>query len=91
VLGKKPTSDVTIRLTSSDTTAATVTPLLTFTRRNWSRPQMVTVTGVNDNDAGLLQLRRVKVSNGVTVAAVVSLLVNLMVTSLVGFLPSTMV
>ena len=51
VLGKKPTSDVTIRLTSSDTTAATVTPLLTFTRRNWSRPQMVTVTGVNDNDA----------------------------------------
>jgi hypothetical protein len=31
------------------------------------------------------------VSNGVTVAAVVSLLVNLMVTSLVGFLPSTMV
>ena len=51
VLGKKPTSDVTIRLTSSDTTAATVTPLLTFTRRNWSSPQMVTVTSVNDNDA----------------------------------------
>ncbi|VVM23226.1 hypothetical protein BSPWISOXPB_828 [uncultured Gammaproteobacteria bacterium] len=51
MLGKKPTSDVTIRLTSSDTTAATVTPLLTFTRRNWSSPQMVTVTSVNDNDA----------------------------------------
>ncbi|CAC9502253.1 hypothetical protein [uncultured Gammaproteobacteria bacterium] len=51
VLSKKPTSDVTIRLTSSDTTAATVTPLLTFTRSNWSSPQMVTITGVNDNDA----------------------------------------
>lgn len=50
VLSKKPTSDVTIRLTSSDTTAATVTPLLTFTRSNWSSPQMVTITGVNDGD-----------------------------------------
>jgi hypothetical protein len=61
---------------------------------------MVTITGVNDGDTanetslsftpvivticGLLQLLRVKVSKGVTVAAVVSLLVNLMVTSLVG-------
>ncbi len=51
VLDSEPTSDVTIRLTSSDTTAATVTPLLTFTRSNWSSPQMVTITGVNDNDA----------------------------------------
>ncbi|VVM23225.1 hypothetical protein BSPWISOXPB_827 [uncultured Gammaproteobacteria bacterium] len=30
VLDSEPTSDVTIRLTSSDTTAATVTPLLTL-------------------------------------------------------------
>jgi hypothetical protein len=50
VLDSEPTSDVTIRLTSSDPTAATVTPLLTFTRSNWSSPQMVTITGVNDGD-----------------------------------------
>jgi fructoselysine-6-P-deglycase FrlB-like protein len=37
-------------LTSSDTTAATVTPLLTFTTSNWSRPQTITITAENDND-----------------------------------------
>ncbi|VVM23292.1 hypothetical protein BSPWISOXPB_9943 [uncultured Gammaproteobacteria bacterium] len=50
VLDSEPTSDVTIRLTSSDTTAATVTPLLTFTTSNWSRPQTITITAENDND-----------------------------------------
>jgi hypothetical protein len=34
VLDSEPTSDVTIRLTSSDTTAATVTPLHSMTNDN---------------------------------------------------------
>jgi hypothetical protein len=50
VLDSEPTSDVTIGLTSSDITAATVTPSLTFTTSNWSRPQTITVTAVNDPD-----------------------------------------
>ena len=50
VLDSEPTSDVTIGLTSSDITAATVTPSLTFTTSNWSRSQTITVTAVNDPD-----------------------------------------
>jgi hypothetical protein len=49
VLDSEPTSDVTIRLTSSDTTAATVTPLLTFTTSNWSRPQRLSNTSNNSS------------------------------------------
>ncbi|SMN16512.1 extracellular nuclease, putative [uncultured Candidatus Thioglobus sp.] len=51
VLNTQPTSNVTITLTSNDTTAATVTSPLTFTSGNWSTPQTVTITGVNDADA----------------------------------------
>jgi hypothetical protein len=49
VLTSQPTADVTIALTSSDTTEGTVSPAsLTFTTANWQRPQTVTVTGVDD-------------------------------------------
>ena len=49
VLNTQPTADVTIGLTSSDTTEGTVAPAsLTFTNANWSTPQTVTVTGVDD-------------------------------------------
>ena len=49
VLKSQPTADVTIGLSSSDTTEGTVSPAsLTFTSANWSTPQTVTVTGVND-------------------------------------------
>ncbi len=48
-LGQAPTADVTIGLSSSDTTEGTVSPAsVTFTPLNWSTPQTVTVTGVND-------------------------------------------
>jgi hypothetical protein len=41
--------DVTIALTSSDTTEGTVSPAsLTFTSVNWQTAQTVTVTGVDD-------------------------------------------
>ncbi len=44
-----PTADVTVPISSSDTTEGTVsTSLLTFTTANWSTPQTVTVTGIND-------------------------------------------
>jgi alpha-tubulin suppressor-like RCC1 family protein len=44
------TDDVTITLSSSDTTEGTVSPTsLTFTPANWSDPQRVTVTGVDDS------------------------------------------
>ena len=49
VLNSKPTADVSIGLSSNDTTEGTVSPAsVTFTSDNWSAPQTVTVTGVND-------------------------------------------
>lgn len=49
VLNTAPSADVTISLTSSDTTEGTVSPSsVTFTPANWNVPQTVTVTGVND-------------------------------------------
>jgi len=52
VLNSPPTANVTIGLTSSDTTEANVSPSsLTFTPQNWNVPQQVIVTGVNDNIA----------------------------------------
>src|SRR5262249_24923270 len=49
VLNSPPASEVTIPLSSSDTTEGTVAPTsLTFTPADWNVPQTVTVTGVND-------------------------------------------
>jgi len=46
----KPTADVAIGLSSSNSAEGTVSPLdLTFTPANWDMPQQVTVTGVDDN------------------------------------------
>ena len=51
VLDTRPTADVTIGVSSSDTTEGTVSPSsLTFNSTNWDVPQTVTVTGVNDPD-----------------------------------------
>ncbi len=50
VLDSEPTHDVTINLTSDDTSEGTVGPVqLVFTALNWNAPQSVTVTGVNDD------------------------------------------
>jgi hypothetical protein len=49
-LRSQPTADVGIGISSSKTTEGTVSPaMLTFTAGNWSVPQTVTVTGVEDN------------------------------------------
>jgi hypothetical protein len=49
VLNTPPTADVTIGLTSSDTTEGTLsTSSVTFTPANWDIPQVVTVNGVDD-------------------------------------------
>jgi hypothetical protein len=49
VLDALPTADVTIDISSSDTTEGTVdVSSLTFTPANWNTPQTVTVTGVDD-------------------------------------------
>ena len=49
VLDAQPTDNVTIGLSSSDTSEGTVLPAsVTFTPANWSTAQTVTVTGVND-------------------------------------------
>ena len=49
VLNTQPTANVTIGLSSSDTTEGTVSPAsLTFTTANWNSAQTVTVTGVDD-------------------------------------------
>ena len=48
-LTSEPTADVTIGLSSTDTTEGTVAPAsLRFTAQNWNVPQTVTVTGQND-------------------------------------------
>jgi len=49
VLDTKPTANVTINLSSSNTGEGTVSPSsVTFTPANWETPQVVTVTGVDD-------------------------------------------
>lgn len=49
VLGSAPAADVTIPLSSSDTTEGTVSPAqLVFTPQDWNVPQAVTVTGADD-------------------------------------------
>ncbi|MBN1771458.1 MAG: calcium-binding protein, partial [Deltaproteobacteria bacterium] len=49
VLNSQPTASVTIGLSSSDLTEGTVAPSsVTFTVVNWSVPQVITVTGVDD-------------------------------------------
>lgn len=49
VLNVAPAADVTILLTSSDTSEGTVSPgMVTFTSSDWATPQLVTVMGVDD-------------------------------------------
>ena len=49
VLDSQPSANVSIGLSSSDTSEGTVSPsLLTFTSANWDTAQTVTVTGVDD-------------------------------------------
>ena len=45
----KPTSDVVISISSSDTGESSVTSTVTFTNANWNTAQTATVTGVDDN------------------------------------------
>ena len=49
VLGSQPTGAVTVTPSSGDASVAAVTGALTFTASDWSVPQTVTVTGVNDD------------------------------------------
>ena len=50
-LNSQPTANVTIGVSSSDTTEGTVSPSsLMFTSSNWNANQTVTVTGVDDSD-----------------------------------------
>jgi hypothetical protein len=50
VLDSQPSSNVTIGLSSSDTTEGTVLPgSLVFTNGNWDIAQLVTVSGVDDD------------------------------------------
>ena len=52
VLASQPTANVTIGLSSSDTSEGTVSPpSLVFNNANWSSPQTVTVNGVDDQIA----------------------------------------
>ncbi|MEG4503495.1 S8 family serine peptidase [Microcoleus sp. F6_B4] len=65
-LNSQPTANVTVGLSSSNVAEGTVsTPSLTFTPANWSAPQTVTITGVDDNIADANQIYNI-----VTAAAV---------------------
>ncbi|HEX2877742.1 MAG TPA: hypothetical protein VHP33_41115, partial [Polyangiaceae bacterium] len=60
VLNSRPTADVTIGLSSSNTKEGTVSPAsLTFTGANWNAAQTVTVMGVNDAVADGSQVYRI--------------------------------
>ncbi|MFK5951966.1 MAG: cadherin-like domain-containing protein, partial [Desulfobacterium sp.] len=49
-LASPPLADVTIEISSSDTTEGSVFPAtLTFTPENWDLPVSVTITGIDDN------------------------------------------
>ncbi len=53
VLATQPTANVTLNLSSSNTSEGTVSPAsLTFTTADWNVAQTVTVTGVNDQQSG---------------------------------------
>ncbi|MGK5092446.1 DUF1566 domain-containing protein [Deltaproteobacteria bacterium TL4] len=50
-LNVAPTAEVTLSLSSGDTTEVTVFPqTLTFTPLNWNAPQTVTLTGIDDSE-----------------------------------------
>lgn len=50
-LARRPATNTTVNIASSDISAATVSPgSLTFSPANYASPQMVTVAGVNDLD-----------------------------------------
>ncbi|MEK7183471.1 MAG: hypothetical protein AAB776_02430 [Patescibacteria group bacterium] len=50
VLTAQPTANVSFNLSTGDATEGTVSPTtVTFTDSNWSTPQTITVTGVNDD------------------------------------------
>jgi len=50
VLNSVPSSDVSLTLSSGSMTEADVSPkVLTFTPNNWNAPQVVSVTGLNDD------------------------------------------
>lgn len=60
----KPTADVTVSLSSSDTTEGTVSPSsITFTPADWNVPQTVTITGVDDASADGTQPFQINISN----------------------------
>ena len=48
-LNSQPEAPVTITPSSSDTNVVTVSRALIFSTRSWNRPQLFTVTGVNNN------------------------------------------
>lgn len=51
-LGAAPDADVVLALSATDTDEVTISPTsLTFTTSNWSTPQVVTLTGLNDSVA----------------------------------------
>ena len=69
-LNSQPSANVTVGLSSSNVAEGTVsTPSLTFTPANWSAPQTVTITGVDDNIADGNQTYNI-----VTAAAVIAFL-----------------
>ena len=51
VLGAKPTANVTVTPTSGSTDNATVSGPVTFTPGNWSTPQQITVSGVQEGNS----------------------------------------
>ena len=63
-LNTEPTGVVTVFTESADASIATVSPLLlNFTRANWDRPQTVTVTGVNDDEDNVGDMRAVRITH----------------------------
>ncbi len=57
-------TDVTVAVSSSNTSEGTVSPAtLTFTEANWNTAQTVTVTGVDDNNSDGHQQYQVKLSS----------------------------
>jgi len=66
-LNHAPTADVSITLTSDKPNEGAVSPaMLTFTSVNWMAPQIVTVTGVNDDAKDGAQIFHVVTGNAMS-------------------------
>lgn len=74
VLTSQPTANVTVNLSTTDSSEGIVTPSVSFTTSDWNTPKPVTLTGVDDsvNDGDISYTINATVTSGDSVYAAVT-------------------